>query len=718
MLFLQSKPLLSWITIFLLISGTLLFLFWEMVFGAIDPNLQIDPSKAPAPLCTWQVYASPRWDGSQSSCYSRVGSPIEYDSGYLILRYGGVPASGYSPEYCYMQHLSLNPIKLGSRGDSYCPPLDPLVRFTASSDRVVSDGKFTINWTAATAASCALSGKAPETGNFSETFNGDVSWIRGSRTYDFVKRGIYTFQFACNGYLDNSKSTTQGTIGRNLTIYVGNIPPSPTVTMKIDPPSIKKGESATLSWSSENATALSINQNIGVVRPQGSIKISPSATTRYTITGVGEFPELGLARKSVTLRVSISGAVDGGGGDVPIDVPPDVPPEKPKEEVGQTVDLKINGQDGPITLGAPASLTLSWNLDNYCVKYGSWIGISRKAGEERRTEIRPGTYKYKLYCPLVGSDEVVVNVAGVGGSAVPLPVAEASISLDGKDFSRSIRVIRGEPVKIWLGAAYDADGDKRISRDDTGRWTSAMSLGGRCEWNSDLNQGTPIFDGRVPDPQNPEECTVYLGELTFFDRPGIYRYGALRLVQNDGKISNISYINIAVNDPPLPTSAPIIDLKINKQDGPVTLGAPAEYDVSWDVKNADTCQASGAWSGEKFSVGSQHFVASEKKELTYTLTCVGKLGTTAKGISLKVAELPVCDFSAQPTVLSRSSFERQSELRWKCQFANSCAIGPGVDINGVTFGSTRVSPSVTTKYTLTCQNLDGNSSFDEVVEVR
>jgi len=50
-------------------------------------------------------------------------------------------------------------------------------------------------------------------------------------------------------------------------------------------PTIEKGKSATLSWTTTNATALSINQSIGVVTG-GSLTVSPTQTVVYTLTAV------------------------------------------------------------------------------------------------------------------------------------------------------------------------------------------------------------------------------------------------------------------------------------------------------------------------------------------------------------------------------------------------------------------------------------------------
>lgn len=63
--------------------------------------------------------------------------------------------------------------------------------------------------------------------------------------------------------------------------------PAPTVTLSASPSSVRPGESATLSWSSTNATDLSIDNGVGKVAPQGSTPVTPPASTTYTITATG-----------------------------------------------------------------------------------------------------------------------------------------------------------------------------------------------------------------------------------------------------------------------------------------------------------------------------------------------------------------------------------------------------------------------------------------------
>ena len=64
-------------------------------------------------------------------------------------------------------------------------------------------------------------------------------------------------------------------------------PASPTVTLQAAPTSIQKGESATLTWSSTNATQLTLEPGLGTVAPEGSSKATPAESTTYTITATG-----------------------------------------------------------------------------------------------------------------------------------------------------------------------------------------------------------------------------------------------------------------------------------------------------------------------------------------------------------------------------------------------------------------------------------------------
>jgi peptidoglycan-associated lipoprotein len=61
----------------------------------------------------------------------------------------------------------------------------------------------------------------------------------------------------------------------------------PTVSLQANPTSVNKGDSTTLSWTSTDATQLTISPDVGAVTAQGSTKVTPSDSTTYTITASG-----------------------------------------------------------------------------------------------------------------------------------------------------------------------------------------------------------------------------------------------------------------------------------------------------------------------------------------------------------------------------------------------------------------------------------------------
>jgi peptidoglycan-associated lipoprotein len=61
----------------------------------------------------------------------------------------------------------------------------------------------------------------------------------------------------------------------------------PTVSFSADPSTINKGQSAKLSWTTTDASNVSIAPEVGAVTPQGSTTVTPSDSTTYTITATG-----------------------------------------------------------------------------------------------------------------------------------------------------------------------------------------------------------------------------------------------------------------------------------------------------------------------------------------------------------------------------------------------------------------------------------------------
>jgi peptidoglycan-associated lipoprotein len=98
------------------------------------------------------------------------------------------------------------------------------------------------------------------------------------------------------------------TVGCGRKPVVSSSPPSaappaarPTVTLQANPTSVNKGDSSTLTWSSTNATQLTISPEVGAVAPEGSTKVTPADSVTYTVTASGPG---GSADSSVRITVT------------------------------------------------------------------------------------------------------------------------------------------------------------------------------------------------------------------------------------------------------------------------------------------------------------------------------------------------------------------------------------------------------------------------------
>jgi hypothetical protein len=86
-------------------------------------------------------------------------------------------------------------------------------------------------------------------------------------------------------------------------------PPARITSFKAEPETIQPGQTATLVWAVENPQGTTIDPDIGVVTPRGSRRVTPGATTTYTLSTKG--PN-GLVTKAVTVTVAGTVPVKAG----------------------------------------------------------------------------------------------------------------------------------------------------------------------------------------------------------------------------------------------------------------------------------------------------------------------------------------------------------------------------------------------------------------------
>ena len=136
-----------------------------------------------------------------------------------------------------------------------------------------------------------------------------LSWNVSNATFVSIDNGIG--EMATSGSVSVSPPETTvytltatgpaGTATEAITITVTNPADPPVVVIYSSPDVILPGGSATVSWFVINAETISIDNGIGVVDTDGSIPVSPTETTVYTLTATGAG---GTTAESATLHVS------------------------------------------------------------------------------------------------------------------------------------------------------------------------------------------------------------------------------------------------------------------------------------------------------------------------------------------------------------------------------------------------------------------------------
>ena len=251
----------------------------------------------------------------------------------------------------------------GSASDSVTvlvtDPAAPTLSFTASPSTIDSGDSATLNWSSSNTTSCTASGAW--SGSRGTSGNQSVSPSANS-----------TYSLSCSG--------AGGTVTDSVTIQV-NQPPVPTLNLSASATTIDSGDSATLNWSSSNATSCTASGAWSGSRgTTGNQSVSPSADSTYSL--------------------SCSGA--GG-------------------TVTDSVTIQVNQPPGPIlNLSASAtaidsgdSATLNWSSSNAtsCTASGAWSGSRGTTGNQSVAPTTDSTYT--LSCTGNGdtvTDSVTIQV--------------------------------------------------------------------------------------------------------------------------------------------------------------------------------------------------------------------------------------------------------------------------------------------------------------------
>lgn len=224
---------------------------------------------------------------------------------------------------------------------------------------------------------------------------GDGSFGAGAnynKTYSTA--GSYTVELTVTDGSGNHANVTR-------TITVVNVVPNvPAVNFTVNggqgPVTITNGQSATLAWTTSDATACTASGAwSGGKATSGSEAVTPTSNSTYTLTCTGPG---GSTPKSVTVNVNNTN--------------PNTP----------AVDLSVNGGSSA-SVQTGSTVNLSWSSANVssCTASGDWSGAKAVSGSETTGALNNvGTLTYTLTCAGNNgssvNDSVTVSVTNNGGN--------------------------------------------------------------------------------------------------------------------------------------------------------------------------------------------------------------------------------------------------------------------------------------------------------------
>jgi hypothetical protein len=256
------------------------------------------------------------------------------------------------------------------------------------------------------------------------------------------------------------------------------------VQFTANPAAITAGQSSTLTWVVSNATAVSIAPNIGSVDPHsGSIAVSPTANTTYTLTATG-------STGNVTASTSITVAASTGGPQI------------------------LRFEANPLSVAPGNSSTLSWATSGANQVSISGVGSVNPNGS---TQVSPAqTTTYTLTATSSDGKSVTAPITvTVAPANVPQIVTFVATpqNIDAGTSTKLCWQVTGSTsitITPGVGSNLNPNDCATVSPTTTTTYTlTATNAAGQIQGNATVNVGQvriisfasdPIFSARAGDP--------------------------------------------------------------------------------------------------------------------------------------------------------------------------------------------------------------------------
>ncbi|MEK7538952.1 MAG: peptidoglycan-binding protein [Patescibacteria group bacterium] len=553
----------------------------------------------------------------------------------------------------------------------------PTLTLSASPTTVSSGSSSTLTWSSTNATSCSLSGVPSVTG------------ISGTATISNIT-STGTYSMMCTG--------SGGSVTQSVTITVTVPVTPPTVTLSSPQTTITSGNTATLMWSSTNATSCTASGAWGGnAALSGTQTLTPTVTGTYTLTCTNT---AGSASQSITITVTTATPVP---------------------------TVTISATPASVTSGSPITLTWSSTNATTCTASNGWTGTKAISGTQASNPTTTTTYT--LTCTGAGGSSAQSTTVTV--TALPLPTVSLTSPqttiTSGSNASlawSSTNATTCTASGAWSGAKATSGTQTLTALTATGTYTlTCTNTTGSVNRSVTITvtAAVPLPTVSLTSPQttitsgsnaslawsstNASTCTAsgaWSGSktlsgtqtLTALTATGTY---TLTCTNTTGSVNQSVIITVTAVVPSAPTAT------ITATPTSVTSGGSTV--IAWSSTNATSCTATGGtngWSGTKGISGTQTF-SNLSANTTYTMTCTGSGGTTAPQSTTVVVTAP-----ATPTVTLTANTTSVTSggtaiLTWTSTNASTCTASGAWSGNKTLSGTQTLSNLTTTgTYTMTC----------------
>ncbi|MEM6639752.1 MAG: choice-of-anchor U domain-containing protein [Pseudomonadota bacterium] len=563
-------------------------------------------------------------------------------------------------------------------------PQPPRVNLSASPTSVAFEGSTRLSWNATGAENCVASG----------AWSGPRA-VAGSVNVGPLSADS-TFTLTCSG--------AGGSASNSASVAVAS-PPRPTVTISANPNPAEFNGAATITWSTTNATSCTATGAWSGSRgPAGQLTVGPLTSAQ-------------------TYGLSCAGPGGSGVGSVTVNVG-DAP--APQLSLGAI----------PASVSFNGTTTLTWASQNAdsCVASGGWSGPRAVAGSETTA-------------PLTADTTFTLNCTGPGGSVqrqstvlvadAPAPAITFNATPNAVDFNGATTITWTTTNADtcfasggWTGnrptsgnetfGPLTADTLYRLSCTGNGQTTAAVATVTVGDPPPTLQLGaTPAsvaFNGASTltwSSTNATSCVASGAWSGVRATSGTEATGALSADATftltcsgpGGDITRSTAVDVAA--PSSPT--------LNFQASAETVDAGESVTLNWQASDVISCQASGAWSGNRPLSGSEQ-VGPITDTTLYTLSCATGSGDISRSVIISVTPpAPVVTLAAAPASVN---FGDSTQLTWSATSATECeAFGGWAGPRGVSGSETIANLEADTSFRLVCSGPGGAGSAQTVVQV-